>query len=173
MAPGHVWVNITTHSYFSSAPSPGRPTTSAVYFAALDVPGANSSSVALGMSEPAMRAIPLNRSFDAVAQPDLRRVPDVATRAADVEGAAFGKEVDATAINRRLNTKGRADRFARGSGHPERPDRQVHRRRRHARHVCDHADQLVQRRDLAARQNVRLICGGRVLAAQPKAFHKI
>ena len=47
----------------------------AEYFAALDVPGANSSSCALGMSEPAMRAIPLNRSFDAIAQPDLRRVP--------------------------------------------------------------------------------------------------
>src|ERR1700730_8947751 len=107
MAPGHVWVSITTSSYFRRAPNPDRPTTSAAYFAALVVPGANNCSCALsiglcrpdpfgsGRSEPAMCAIPLNRSSDAVVQPDLRRISDVAPRAADVEGAALGEEVHA------------------------------------------------------------------------------
>ena len=99
--------------------------------------------------------------------------PDVAPRATDIKGAALGKKVDAAAVNRWFKTKRRAHRFARGSGNPERPGRQMQRRCPHPRAVCNDGDQIVQRRDLAARQDKCLIRGGRVLAAEPKAFHQI
>ena len=70
--------------------------------------------------------------------------------------------------------KRRAHRFAQRARDPERPDRQVQSSAAGTPATLgDERDQLVQRRDLAARQDVGPIRGGRVLAAQPKPFHEI
>src|ERR1700730_10151968 len=61
-APGHDCANMTMSSYFSSAPSPGRPTTRSTYFARLDVPESNSCSCALSMAGRSPERLALPRS---------------------------------------------------------------------------------------------------------------
>src|SRR5437867_1778595 len=109
-------------SCFSSAPMPGRPTTSAAYFARRDFPASNNCSCARAIaarlaplevvvgssrrSEPAMFTVPVDRTSNPFAQTDLRGVPDFGARAGDVEGAALREEVDAPAVQRRLDAEG-------------------------------------------------------------------
>src|SRR5712671_1263083 len=115
-APGHDCANMTMSSYFSSAPSPWRPTTRSAYFARLDVAESKSCSCALSMagrsperlalprsglalqasglgvrvsSDPAMLAVPVQRAPDAFAEADARGEPDFRARARDVERAAL------------------------------------------------------------------------------------
>ena len=81
---------MTISSCLSSAPRPGRPTTSAAYFARLDVPGANSCSCAfaIGAVRPAEVREPVRRRRPPVArighesshafvryQSNVRRIP--------------------------------------------------------------------------------------------------
>src|SRR6184192_2667234 len=89
------------------------------------------------VSEPAMLAIPVERSANALAQPDARVEPDLLPRARDVERAALRVEVDAPPVYRRLDAEGRAERFADRARGPERPHRHVHARRPHAGDVRD------------------------------------
>src|SRR6185369_8231560 len=81
-------------------------------------------------SNPALFAVPLQGTPDAFAQIDRRRVAELLTRARDIEGAALREEVDAAAVERRLETERGAGGFAGGAGEPERPHREVQRRRR-------------------------------------------
>src|SRR5207249_5835109 len=118
------------------------------------------------MLEPAMLAIPLERPRDAVAQADLRRVAELLARARDVERAALRIEVDAPPVNRRLDAERRAHGLAQRARDPERPDRQVQRRRWYAGHIGTQRHQLVQRRHLASGEDVGAIRRRRMLAAQ-------
>src|SRR3990167_3155538 len=116
-------------SYFSSAPRPGRPTTSALYFARLEQPGSDNC---VWMLEPAMLAVPVQRATDALAEAHLRGVADFRFRTRDVERAALREEVDAAAVEGRLDAQRYANAFAHGSRGPERPHGQMTRRGRHA-----------------------------------------
>src|SRR3954453_23117373 len=97
-----------------------------------------------------MLTVPLERPFDALAEADARRVADFRPRARDVERAALREEVDAPPEDWRLDAERRARQLARRAGDPERPDRQVPLRRRHAADAGNQRDQRVQRRDLPA-----------------------
>ena len=101
------------------------------------------------------------------------RVADLRARARDVERAALREEVDAAAVERRLDAERHADRFADRAGHPDRPDRQVQPRRGHAGAFRHQRDELVQRRHFPAGEDVGAVGRRRVLAAQPEAFDQI
>src|ERR1051325_11114668 len=129
---------MTTSSYAISAPKPGRPTTSAEYFADADALDAHSCSWALAISglagsltslvvvsDPAMLPVPVQRPPEALAQINGGGVPDLGPRARDVEGPAFREEVDAASIERRLHAERRAQYFAHGAGDPHRPHRNM------------------------------------------------
>ena len=105
--------------------------------------------------------------------PNLRGVADLGARAADIECAALGEEVHASSINRRLDPKRHAHGFACRAGDPERPHGQLQRRRGDARFSRNQCHQLVEGRDLSARQDVRPVCGSRHFAAQPEAFDEV
>ena len=107
-APARACASITTNSYFSSAPRPGRPTTSVgVLRAAADLPGREELILRLvdRLQSHPCATIPVQRAPDALAQADLRRVPDFLPRPRDVEGAALGEEVDAAPVERRLDAE--------------------------------------------------------------------
>src|SRR4051794_18136255 len=143
---------------------------SSAYLSIADLPGAKSWSCAL---DPAMLPVPIERSGNAISQADRWSVADLLACPRDVERAALGEEIDAPPEDWRLDAERQADRLARGACHPERPDRQVERRARHARDLSNRFDQLVQRSHFPARKDVRAVgCRG-VLAAEPKAFDQI
>src|SRR5580765_5089232 len=124
-------------------------------------------------SDPAMRPVPIKRSTDPVPEPDTWREPDIGPRARDVERAALGEEIDAAAKDWRLDPQWHAQGLAQCAGHPERPDRQVTRRHRDSCSFRNQPDQRIQRGDFPARQDIRAIRGGGVLAQQPEAVHEI
>src|SRR5262249_33836099 len=184
-APGHDCANVTMSSYLSSAPRPRRPTTSAAYFADAEREGSKSCSCALPIdrpperlvllpsSDPAMLTVPVERSTDALAQADARRVSDLRPRACDVERAALREKVERPRIDGRMGSERPASRLAARAKRPERPYREVPRRRRDARAFRHQPHQLVQRRHFPARENVGAVRRRRVGAAQPEAFHEI
>ena len=107
------------------------------------------------------------------AQIDLRRKAQFRARTADVERAALGEEVHPAPIDRRLEPERRAHRLARRARDPERPHRQVHVQRPHARFARDDRHQLVERRHLAPCEDVGSARGGRHGAGQAEAFDQI
>src|SRR5437899_3049966 len=129
-------------------------------------------SVALS-SEPAMFTVPVQRAADAFAQADARREPDFHPRARDVERAALREKIDAPTIERRLEAQRRANGLAHRAGRPERPDRQVPRRRRDAGRLGHQRHERVQRRHFPAGQDVGAIGRRRMHAAQTKALDQI
>src|SRR5579872_3541843 len=148
---------------------PLLPTTSSEYLADADLPGAKSWSCALRISgvdgsftscvvdsgsDPAMRSVPVQGPADAVAQRDCGRVPDLRSRAVDIESAALGEEVDAPPVERRLEAERCTQRLADGAGDPDRPDGQMPRRRFDPGYLRNQRHQRVQRRHLAAGQDV-------------------
>jgi hypothetical protein len=94
-------------------------------------------------------------------------------RAGDVERAALREEVHAAAVERRFDAERHADRLARRAREPEGPDRQVNRRRANAGHLGNQRHDLVERGDLAAREDVRAAGGSRRLTAQPEPVNQI
>src|SRR5262249_13851557 len=158
-APGHACANSMTSSYRSNAARPGCPTTRAEYFSRLETPGLNSCSCAFSIvregdsSEPAITAVPLERPADALAKGNRRRVADLAACARDVESPALRVELDAAAVNRRFDPQRDANRFGDCASEPERPDRQMQPRRRHASFLRNQSHQLVQGRHLTTCQD--------------------
>ena len=194
--PGTCCDDRVTNSCHAARPSPGgRPPASAYFCARRPAAveqlilgardGEASTSIAISVSarrvaelhcpSPAIRAatVPRQRAPNAFAQADLRRVAELGAGAADVEGPALGEEIDAAAVERRLDAERRADRLADRPGDPERPHRQVQPRRRHVRLVGDERHQLVQRRHLAAGEDVGAAGRGRHLAAQPEPLDQV
>jgi hypothetical protein len=130
-------------------------------------------AAASGSGNPPGLAVPRQRSSDAFAQAHAGRVAQFGPRAADVEGAALGEEINPPPIERGLDRERRADDFAERARGPERPDRQVQPRRRHVCLRRDQFGQLVQRRHLAAGEDVGAAgCGGNG-AAQTEALDQV
>src|ERR671910_2507701 len=76
---------------------------------------------AVSRSQPPAFFVPRQRFPNAVAKPDLWRVPDLCTGATDVKGATFSEEIHSTSIYRRFDPERHADRLAGGAREPERP----------------------------------------------------
>ena len=143
-APGHLLRQQHDQLVPRSAPQPGAADHQrGVFLRGPTCPASNSWSCARGMdagrrAQPALsQSQPSARYQSSVRRmpsrsADPRREAELGARARDVERAALREEVDAPAIERRLDAERRADRFAQRSGDPERPHRQVQPRRRHA-----------------------------------------
>src|SRR5438552_17419517 len=104
-------------------------------------------------SDPAMRPVPVKRSTDPFAEPNAWCEPDLGPRAGDVERAALGKEIDATAKNWWLDPQRHAHRLADCAGDPERPHRQMARWHGDSCSFRDQPDERIQRGHFPARQD--------------------
>src|ERR671910_3340037 len=82
---------------------------------------------AVSGSQPPAFFVPRQRFPNAVAKPDLWRVPDLCTGATDVKGATFSEEIHSTSIYRRFDPQRHRDPPPGGARQDEKPHRQVFR----------------------------------------------
>ncbi len=114
----------------------------------------------------AVRLMPSSRST-------FGEIAELGARARRVEGAALRVEVDAAAIDRRLDAQRHADHLAQQARRPERPHRQVHARRRDLQLRRDQLHELLERRVARAGEDVGAARRRRHRAAQPETFDQI
>src|SRR4051812_44324255 len=105
-------------------------------------------------SQPSLATVPLECSMNTLAQSNRGSIAKLGACATDIERAALGKKIDAAAVDRRLDPKRTADRFAQRAGRPDRPDRQGDARGGDARLRGDQLPQTIQRRHFVSRQDV-------------------
>src|SRR4051794_29569017 len=106
-------------------------------------------------------------------QTDRGRITKLGSCTTDVECAALGEEVDAPAVNGRLDSERLAQRLAHRAGRPERPHWQVQSWRRNVRFLGDDLGETIEARDFPAREYVGSSSGPRGRGAEPKAFDEI